>query len=539
MEIETALKPGEPNGYSNGEADPESTNGIHGHNGDDDDVERTSDMWVASAYSITAIVGVGVLGLPQTMVFLTWGPGMVVLLLAFSITYFTLKQLTMLHEFEFVGNKKKRYGTYYKLGQRAFGERRGLWIILPLQMVVEISLDILYTVAAGEAFNRIYDHFAGLCNPNRPVHIFVWFAVFAAIQIILSIREPTFESIKWIVIIAAIMSVGYSTIAWITVVSVGGPEAASGSPIPVHHRLPERLLVDHCVPMSYSASNSNDPLKLNHADLVFRAFNAMGIVAFAYTAHNVVLEIQNGIPSTRTRSSEVEMLRGVKITYAVVAMCYLPMGLAFYKTYGNQISQNALSFLQYQTGASKGLVTSANVMLIIHLIGSYQIFGMPVFNLLEFWYRTLIEPKFRGSFPIIRRGVPYLIRPLYIVLTTVLAMIFPYFSPLLGFFGGFAIAPTTYFLPCIIWLKIKKPERWSIDWCFNWGCIVLGVLLMIVASIGGFYVLVQQSLSDKYRLWTPSWLNSTLYSTSNQHNPLLTPPNTWQHSILQKSCNCP
>lgn len=128
---------------------------------------------------------------------------MVVLLLAFFITYFTMKQLIKLHEFELL-NKGVRYDTYHKLGQRAFGERRGLWIILPLQLVVEVSLDILFTVTAGEAMNRI--HNLGGCNR---VHIFVWFAVFATIQIVLSILVPKFESkyMKCIVGAAAIMSV--------------------------------------------------------------------------------------------------------------------------------------------------------------------------------------------------------------------------------------------------------------------------------------------------------------------------------------------
>jgi amino acid permease len=63
----------------------------------------------------------------------------VILLLAFFITYFTLKHLIRLHE-----NGRIRYETYYKLGQRAFGDRAGLWIILPLQLFVEVSLDILH-----------------------------------------------------------------------------------------------------------------------------------------------------------------------------------------------------------------------------------------------------------------------------------------------------------------------------------------------------------------------------------------------------------
>ena len=36
-------------------------------------------------------------------------------------------------------------------------------------------------------------------------------------------------------------------------------------------------------------------------------------------------------------------------------------------------------------------------------------------------------------------------------------------------------------LPCIIWLLIKKPKRWSIEWCFNW------------VSLCTFYFLMQYS----------------------------------------------
>jgi hypothetical protein len=38
----------------------------------DDGIERTSNKWIAAAYMITAIVGVGVLGVPQAMVYLHW-----------------------------------------------------------------------------------------------------------------------------------------------------------------------------------------------------------------------------------------------------------------------------------------------------------------------------------------------------------------------------------------------------------------------------------------------------------------------------------
>ncbi|KAL4653195.1 hypothetical protein ACB092_01G285600 [Castanea dentata] len=65
------------------------------------------------------------------------------------------------------------------------------------------------------------------------------------------------------------------------------------------------------------------------------------------------------------------------------------------------------------------------------------------------------------------------------------AITFPFFGGLLGFFGGFAFAPTTYFLPCVMWLAIYKPRRFSLCWWCNWICIAFDVWLMILSPIGG------------------------------------------------------
>ncbi|KAL4653192.1 hypothetical protein ACB092_01G285300 [Castanea dentata] len=47
--------------------------------------------------------------------------------------------------------------------------------------------------------------------------------------------------------------------------------------------------------------------------------------------------------------------------------------------------------------------------------------------------------------------------------------------------GGFAFAPTTYFLPCVMWLAIYKPRRFSLSWWCNWICIAFGLCLMILS----------------------------------------------------------
>ncbi|KAF3948554.1 hypothetical protein CMV_025462, partial [Castanea mollissima] len=89
-------------------------------------------------------------------------------------------------------------------------------------------------------------------------------------------------------------------------------------------------------------------------------------------------------------------------------------------------------------------------------------------------------------------------RTVYVALTMFVAITFPFFGGLLGFFGGFAFAPTTYFIPCIMWLAVYKPKMFSLSWCTNWICIILGLLLMILAPIGGLRAIILDAKTYKF-----------------------------------------
>jgi len=112
---------------------------------------------------------------------------------------------------------------------------------------------------------------------------------------------------------------------------------------------------------------------------MFGAFNALGTVAFAYAGHNVVLEIQATIPSTKEKPSKVPMWKGVVVAYLVVAICYFPVAIIGYWAYGNQVGDNIITYV----ARPEWLVAVANLMVVVHVIGSYQIYAMPVFDMLE------------------------------------------------------------------------------------------------------------------------------------------------------------
>ena len=68
------------------------------------------------------------------VVYCRWAGGMVVLVLSWVISLYTLHQLVALHEFN-----GKRFNRYHELGQYAFGKRLGDFAIITPQLIVMVS----------------------------------------------------------------------------------------------------------------------------------------------------------------------------------------------------------------------------------------------------------------------------------------------------------------------------------------------------------------------------------------------------------------
>ncbi|EES07565.1 lysine histidine transporter 1 [Sorghum bicolor] len=399
---------------------------------------RNAKWWYSAFHNVTAMVGAGVLGLPYAMSQLGWEVGITVLILSWIITLYTLWQMVEMHEMV----PGRRFDRYHELGQHAFGEKLGLWIVVPQQLVVEVGLNIVYMVTGGQSLQKFHDVVCdGKC---KDIKLTYFIMIFASCHFVLS-QLPNFHSISGVSLAAAVMSLCYSMIAWVA-------SAHKGKSPEVH----------------YGLRATTTPGK------VFGFFGALGDVAFAYAGHNVVLEIQATIPSTPDKPSKKPMWKGVIVAYIIVAACYFPVSLVGYWAFGNSVNENILVSLR----KPKWLVAMANMMVVVHLIGSYQLYAMPVFDMIE----TVLVRRFRFRPSLMLRLIA---RSVYVGFTMFVAITFPFFSALLSFFGGFAFAPTTYFLPCIMWLTICKPRAFSISWFTNWICIVLGVLLMVLSPLGG------------------------------------------------------
>ncbi|XP_030530913.1 lysine histidine transporter 1-like [Rhodamnia argentea] len=411
---------------------------------------RNAKWWYSAFHNVTAMVGAGVLSLPYAMSELGWGPGVAVLVLSWIITLYTLWQMVEMHEMV----PGRRFDRYHELGQYAFGEKLGLYIVVPQQLVVEVGVNIVYMVTGGTSLKKFHDT---VCSDCKKIKTTYFIMIFASVHFVLS-HLPNFNSIAGVSLAAAVMSLSYSTIAWGASVDKGvQPD------------------------VKYSYRSSTTPGK------VFDFFSALGDVAFAYAGHNVVLEIQATIPSTPEKPSKGPMWRGVIVAYIIVALCYFPVALVGYYVFGNKVEGNILISLE----KPKWLIAMANMFVVIHVIGSYQIYAMPVFDMIE----TVLVKKlhFKPT-----RMLRFVARTVYVAFTMFIGITFPFFSGLLSFFGGLAFAPTTYFLPCIMWLAVYKPRKFSLSWWSNWVCIIFGLLLMILSPIGGLRQIILQAKTYQF-----------------------------------------
>ncbi|CAA0837666.1 Lysine histidine transporter 1 [Striga hermonthica] len=404
---------------------------------------RKAKWWYSAFHNVTAMVGAGVLGLPLVLARLGWIPGISIILLSWLVTWYTVWQLIQLHE----SDTGQRFDRYTELGQHALGPNKGTWLVMPQQLVVQVGSNIVYMVTGGKSLKKCLALLTSAADFRKTYYIIF----FGALHLILS-QVPNFNSLKIISLTAAVMSISYSWIA--TGASIGKGIS--------HHKV-----------AAYGFKSTTT------AGIVFDIFSSLGVVAFAFAGHSVALEIQATIPSTAEKPSRIPMWNGVKVAYLIVGLCYFPVAISGFWAFGNVVEDDVLLSLEHPAW----LISLANFMVFVHVLGSYQVFAMPVFDKIE---GALVQ-KWNCT-P--GRRLRLVARSVYVVITCLVGIVVPFFGGLLGFFGGLAFSSTSYIIPSALWIKLRKPERWSFHWFACWISILIGIGITIVAPIGGLHEII-------------------------------------------------
>jgi len=290
--------------------------------------------------------------------------------------------------------------------------------------------------------------------------------VFSCVAVVLS-QLPNLNSIAGVSLVGALTAIGYCTIIWIVSVAEG--------------RLP-RVSYDPIVA-------KGEPAR------AFSVLNALGIIVFAFRGHNLILEIQATMPSSEKHPSRVPMWRGVKFAYVIVAMCLFPIAIGGYWAYGSMIPANGGMFSAlygfHSRDVSRSILGLTAILVIVNAVASFQIYAMPMFDLMEAMYAT----KFK-------KPCSWWVRMIFVRANFgfgcfLVAVAIPFLGSLGGLIGGIAL-PVTLAYPCFMWLKIKKPKKNSAMWCLNWGLGVVGMALSFILIAAGVYVVIDTGITVNF-----------------------------------------
>ncbi|KAL7125208.1 hypothetical protein ABFS83_14G101500 [Erythranthe nasuta] len=421
---------------------------------DDGQVKRTGTMFTATAHIITAVIGSGVLSLAWAIAQLGWIAGPIALLAFAVITWFTSILLADCYR----STDGTRNYTYIEVVRSHLGGLKfqlcGLaqhsnlvGSCIGYSITASISM-----VAMGRSYCfHKYGHEAGCHRSNNP-----YIMSFGAIQLVLS-QIPNFHKLTMLSIIAAVMSFAYSSIG--IGLSIG--KIAEGGKI-------ESGLTG--VPIGKDMSST---------DKMWNTYNALGNIAFAYAFSNVLVEIQDTVKSgaSEKRTMKNATLVGISISTIFYMLC----GVLGYAAFGNDAPGNFLTgFGFYEPFWLVGL---ANLFIVIHLVGAYQVYCQPTFAFVEeLGRKKWPESKFvTREYSIYGRFDLNLFRLVwrssFVILTTVVAMLFPFFNDFMGLLGAASFWPLTVYFPIEMYIARAKIPRFSFTWI--WMQILSGICLVI------------------------------------------------------------
>ncbi|KAI5059403.1 hypothetical protein GOP47_0025722 [Adiantum capillus-veneris] len=441
-------------------------------NADDDGrPRRTGTFWTASAHIVTAVIGSGVLSLSWSMAKLGWLAGPLALLTFSVITYFTALLLADCYRTPSpTSATSKRNYTYVDAVRSSLGGRNTKFCAV-IQYTILVGTAIGYTITASISMVAVARsncfHMQGH-NKSCYTSTYPYTLLFGGVQVLLS-QIPTFSKLWWLSIVAAVMSFSYSSIG----VGLGTAKAIADG--------------GHIQGSLGGILKENDGIKLSH---IWPVFQALGNIAFAYSYSMILIEIQDTIQSpSESRTMKKANLMGVSITTVFYLLC----GGIGYAVFGDVAPGNLLTDFGFYE--PYWLVDIANVCVVVHLVGAYQVFCQPLFAFVEEWIsvtfpKTPLAHK-HFSLLIASNGLTYRInifrliwRTSFVIFTTLAAMLLPFFNDILGILGALAFWPLTVYFPVEMHIANTKTARWSLKWLLL-EVLSLFCLLISLAALAG------------------------------------------------------
>ncbi|KAF8775150.1 hypothetical protein HU200_004547 [Digitaria exilis] len=304
-----------------------------------------------------------------------------------------------------------------------------------------------------------------------------YMVVFGLVEVVLS-QFPSLEKLTLISVVAAVMSCTYSFVGlFLSAAKLASNHGSHGTLLGV------KIAADAGV----SASTKT-----------WHSLQALGNIAFAYTYSMLLIEIQDTVKSPP--SENVTMKRASLYGISVTTIFYVSLGCIGYAAFGNAAPGNVL------TGFDEPfwLVDVANLAVVIHLVGAYQVYAQPIFACYEKWlagrwpdsaffHREYVVPLPGGGGRAARFTMCKLVlRTAFVAGTTVVSLMLPFFNAVLGLLGAIAFWPLTVYFPVTMYIAQAKVATGSRKWVALQALNVGALVVSLLAAVGSVADMVQR-----------------------------------------------
>ncbi|KAL9230356.1 hypothetical protein vseg_005719 [Gypsophila vaccaria] len=448
---------------------------------DDGKSKRTGTVWTASAHIITAIIGSGVLSLAWATAQLGWLGGIATLVIFSAITLFTSNLLADCYRSPDSVTGKRNY-TLMEVVRANLG--RSKCIACGIVQYVNLSGYLIgYTITTSMSMVAIHKsncyHKEGhkaACNFSSNPYM-IGLGIF---EIFLS-QIPSFHKLTWLSTLAALMSFGYSSIgiglSLATIISgKGGKTTLTG------------------VEVGIDVSSS---------DKIWTMFRALGDIAFAYSFAQVLVEIQDTLKSQPAENKV--MKKANTIAVFTTTGFYMLCGCLGYAAFGNSAPGNMLTGFGFYEPF--WLVDLANIFIVVHLLGAYQVLAQPIYGMLETSIRgKWPDSKFVKTEYAVKIGSKTAFsinqlrltgRTIIVILVTLLAMAMPFFNDILALLGSIGFWPLTVYVPIEMYIAQKNIKRRSTKWFMLQLLSMVCLLVSLAAAIGSIQGVAQSLQTSK------------------------------------------
>uniref|UniRef100_M8AQU7 Amino acid transporter transmembrane domain-containing protein n=1 Tax=Aegilops tauschii TaxID=37682 RepID=M8AQU7_AEGTA len=377
-----------------------------------------------------ARIGSGVLSLPWSVAQLGLVAGPATLVVFAGVMYYTSVLLTDSYHSDGAVAGKRNY-TYIKAVESytITAKRISKW-----RSVVLRPLPVRQSCRNRNRANCFHNSGHSV---DCGVYTTMYMVLFAISKVVFS-QLPNLHEMAWLSILAAVMSISYSTIG----VGLSLAQTISGP-------ISKTTMGGTVIGVDVASSDQK----------IWLTLQALGNIAFAYSYSMVLIEIQDTV-------------------------C---LG---YATFGNMLTRFGFSEPFW-------LIDFANICIVVHLAGIYQVYCKQIYATVESW----AVARCPGLDFIVRQNHPFgahkfgvskfrlVWRTVFVVVSTVLAILLPFFNDILGLLGALGFWPLTVYFPVEMHIRQRKVKRSSWKWvalqglsfmCF---AVTVGVTLASVQGI--------------------------------------------------------